>query len=128
MGSPYAPDLLMANCLLTTRRIKHMAKAKTAKTLDQFRAKYDDTVRVPTQIRAALASLLAEGRDAWEEEGPTADGPGFIKRCGDRVGNTHIAKYRDQFAKHLVKVREKGKNDKWVWFADPKVASKARGE
>ncbi len=99
-----------------------MSAKKPAKTLADFRAEHDPEVRIPNQIRAALESLRAEGPEAWEYD---AD---FIKRCGDRVGNANIAAFRSQFEKHQVRVRMKGKNDKIVWFADLKVAAKARGD
>lgn len=95
--------------------------SKTAKTLADFKAAYDPNVRIPTQIRAALASLQAEGKEAWEYE------MDFIRRCGERVGNVQLTAFREMFADYQVKVREKGKNDKVIWFGDPKVAAKARG-
>lgn len=97
-----------------------MAAKKPPKTLADFKAAYDPNVRIPAAIRAAIASLLAEGREAWEYD---AD---FIRRCGPGVGNTNMTAYRDTFAKHIVKVREKGKNEKMIWFGDAKVATKAR--
>lgn len=97
-------------------------KPKAAgRTLSDFKAAFDPDVRIPAQIRAGLKSLLAEGPEAWEYE---AD---FLRRCGQGVGNTHISRYRPQFEKHIVVVRIKGKNDKNVWFADVKAATKARG-
>lgn len=96
--------------------------AKSVMNFAAFKAMYDDDIRVPTQIKAGLASLLAEGKDSCEYE------IDFLKRCGDRVGNTHLTKYREQFAPYLSQVKEKGKNTKWVWFADKKFAAKARGE
>lgn len=95
-----------------------MAKA-AVKTLADFKSEYDPEVRVPAKIKAALASLLAEGKEAWEYE---AD---FTKRCG--VGSAHIANFRDQFAAHIVVVRHQGRNEKRIWFADLKIAAKARG-
>lgn len=98
-----------------------MAK-KTAKTLADFKAEYDPDIRIPAQIRKGLESLLAEGREAWEYD---AD---FIKRCGSPISNTNITPYREMFAKHVVLVKHERKNSKRVWFADVKIAAKARGE
>lgn len=100
-----------------------MAKAKPgkSKTLADFKAEYDPDVRIPAKIRAGLASLLAEGREAWEYEQE------FLRRCGTGVGNSHITMYRPPFEKHIVEVKQGGKNLKRVWFADVKVAAKARG-
>lgn len=97
-----------------------MAKI-AAKTLADFNAEHNPDVKIPAKIRAALASLLAEGKEAWEYE---AD---FMKRCPG-VGNGNFAKYRVQFDKHIVVVKPNGNTPKNVWFADPKVAAKARGQ
>jgi hypothetical protein len=96
-------------------------KTAPAKTLADFRAEYDPDVRVPKLISAGLASLLALGTEAWEYE------LDFIRRCGPGVGNASLAAYRDKFAKHIVEVKQGNKNVKRVWFADIKVAAKARG-
>lgn len=98
-----------------------MAKAKKQNDLAAFKAEYDPDIRIPAKIRLALASLLAEGHEAWEYE---AD---FLKRCGQGVGNSNITTYRPQFERHIVEVRVGGKNSKRVWFADVKIATKARG-
>ena len=93
---------------------------KTARTLGDFNAEHNPDVKIPAKIKAALAELLSEGREAWEYESE------FIARC--KVGSGLIAKYRDQFMKHIVDVKAKdGRNHKNVWFADPKVAARARG-
>jgi hypothetical protein len=90
-----------------------------SKTLADFRSTFDPDVKVPAKIKEALASLLAEGPEAWEYE---AD---FIKRVG--TSTTLFAKYRDQFAKHFVTVRiEKSGSAKNIWFGDFKVADKVR--
>jgi hypothetical protein len=98
-----------------------MAKP-TFKDLAAFKMEHDPNVKVPIKIKAALASLLAEGKEAAEYE------LDFIKRCGPGVGATHIAAFREQFAAHIVTVRANGKSEKRVWFGDPKVAAKARGD
>jgi hypothetical protein len=92
-----------------------------SKTLADFHAQYNPDVRIPKLISAALTSLLATGVEAWEYE------VDFIRRCGAGVGPAMVSTYRDQFAKHIVEVKQGNKNLKRVWFADVKVAAKARG-
>lgn len=98
-----------------------MASKVAAKTLNDFRSEFDPDVKIPAKIKAGLAALLAEGREAWEYESD------FMRRCPG-IGNGNFAKYRSQFEKHIVVVKQDGKNPKNVWFADAKVAAKARGQ
>ncbi len=91
------------------------------KTLADFNAEHNPDVKIPAKIRAALAALLAEGREAWEYESD------FMKRCAG-IGNGNFAKYRTQFDRHIVVVKPNGNTAKNIWFADPKVAAKARGQ
>lgn len=93
----------------------------TAKTLADFKSEYDPDVRLPKAIKAGIESLLATGREAWEYESD------FIRRCGNGVSNSNLQYYRAQFDKHIVEVKQGGKNLKRVWFADIKVAARARG-
>lgn len=91
----------------------------TGKTLADFRSKYDRSVVVPNKIRTALQALLKqEGPQAWEMEGD------FVKRAG--VSQADISKYREEFVKHVVVVREAGKSERKVWFADARIASQVR--
>jgi hypothetical protein len=100
-----------------------MSKAKVKPTftnLASFQAEHNPDVKIPLKIRAGLASLLAEGKESAEYE---AD---FAARCG--LGANLLGKYRAQFEKHIVVVKMDGRgNGKNVWFADVKVAAKARG-
>lgn len=100
-----------------------MASTKTKPaftTLAEFQAAHNPDVKIPARIKAGLASLLAEGKESAEYEAE------FSKRAG--VSASQIAKYRDQFAKHIVVVREERKSSpKNVWFADVNTATKARG-
>jgi hypothetical protein len=50
----------------------------------------------------------------------------FISRCSG-VATSNIGKYREQFDKYIVVAKINGKVTKNIWFADPKVAAKARG-
>lgn len=93
---------------------------KTTKTLADFKAQFDPDVVVPNKIKAALASLLKEGPESWEMEAE------IIKRAG--ISQTQMSAYRGQFEKHIVSARSPGKDGKRIWFADAKVAAKARGE
>lgn len=98
-----------------------MIAKKSEKTLASFRALFDPDVRIPAAINAALESLAKDGGpEAWEYE---AD---FIKRAG--ISTSQIGVYREQFDKHIAVAREKGKSEKKAWFADSKVAAKARKE
>ncbi len=93
--------------------------ASKPKTLVDFRSAHDKNVIVPNKIRAALAAMLKEGPENYEYE------VDFIRRAG--ISNTDMGLFRDQFEKaHIVEVG--GSSKKRVWFADPKVAKKARGE
>ena len=97
------------------------AKQKpTYLTLADFKAANDPDVMIPAKLKAGLASLLAEGKEAAEFESD------FAKRAG--VSPNAVGRYRDQFVKHIVVVRPTGSGSaKNVWFADPKIAEKARG-
>lgn len=94
---------------------------KTVKTLADFRAAHDRNVIVPNKIRAALAALLKEGPENYEYESD------LIRRAG--ISQTDMGEYRDLFVDHIVTTPSlRGKSGRRVWFADPKVAKKARGE
>lgn len=97
-----------------------VATKKTPKNLASFRAEFDLDVKIPLKIKVGFASLLAEGREEWEYE------QDFAKRCG--VGLHLLSQYRQQFESHIVMTRADGHNAKRVYFADPKVAKKARGD
>lgn len=93
-----------------------MTKSKAPKTLADFRAAHDMNVIVPAKIKSALAAMKAEHVESWAYEGD------LMKRA--EIGTTQVAMFREQFADHIVETR--GKNPKRVWFADAKVAEKAR--
>jgi len=96
--------------------------SKTTKTLADFRSKFDRSVVIPDKIRAALAALAKEGPEAWEYEGE------FIKRA--MISQSDMGLYRSGFEEHVVVVKDIGRstsgNGRKVWFADKKVAAKAR--
>ena len=90
-----------------------------AKTLADFRAAHDKNIIVPEKIRKALAAMLKEGAENYEYEAE------FIRRAG--VSQTDMGLFRAQFEdEHVVNVGTE-RSPKRVWFADPKVAKKARG-
>ena len=99
-----------------------VAEKPKAKTLESFRAAFDPEVKIPNKIRTGLASLLqTEGPEGWEFEME------FCKRAD--VAPAVIGKYREQFAEYIVEVKvdSRSNNRKFVWFADAKIAKKARG-
>lgn len=85
--------------------------------LSAFRSQYDRNVIIPNKIKAALARMLKESSEAWLENGD------FSKLSG--VGLTELGTFKTQFEKHIVEVGGSGRG-KRIWFADPKVATKAR--
>ncbi len=90
------------------------------KTLSDWQAAHDKNVLVPNRIRAAFEKMKAAGED-WHYEQD-------FERLAD-VGHLDMVKFREQFAKHIVQsTAVRGKAVKIGWFADPKVAAKARGE
>jgi hypothetical protein len=98
-----------------------MTKDK-AKSLADFKSIHDPDTVIPNKIRAALADMLKLGAEHWEYESD------FVQRAG--VSMTQLGQYRDGFMKHLVKAPQVGKSrePRNVWFADPKVATKVRGD
>ena len=91
-----------------------------AKTLADFKAAHDPDVIVPNKIRVGLAAIAKEGPENWlyEQE--------FLRLTG--VSTTQIARYRDQFAAHIVEAPGTNtKATKRVYFGNAKVAAKLRG-
>lgn len=98
-----------------------VTKKAAGRTLASFRSAHDPDVKIPEAIKAGLASLLAEGVESWDYE------MDFIQRCTG-VATSNIGKYRHMFEKHIVVAKINGKLTKNVWFADIKVAARARGQ
>lgn len=94
-----------------------MTKTK-GKTLADFRFAHDRNVVVPNKLKAALAQLAAEGEENWAYE---QDLLGIAK-----ISTTDLSQFRDQFSDHVVETT--GKNAKRIWFANIKVAARARGK
>lgn len=93
------------------------SKKPSSASLESFRSAYDKNVIVPKKIIDALAGMLKEGAESWCHESE------LLKRAG--ISTTDLGAFRAQFEKHIVEVGG-SRNGKRVWFADPKVADKAR--
>lgn len=94
-------------------------KKPPSRSLDTFGTSHIKSVKLPTQIRAALADMLKLGAEWYESEQEVQ------KRVS--CAPKDLAKVRDQFAAHLVYVPVKGgKGKRAVWFASTKVAAIAR--
>jgi hypothetical protein len=93
---------------------------ETARDLGAYRAVHDRDTVIPNKIRAALEAMRKIGPEHWDYEVE------FMKRAG--ISTTDLTRYRAQFEAHIVDVINIGKSHgvKRIWFADPKVASKAR--
>lgn len=98
-----------------------MSKVKS-RTLSDFKSQYDPAVKVLGKIRAGLKELAAEGTESWELDKE------FVARCG--LNYATIQPYLDQFSDHIVMTKNSNKSSRpqRVWFADKKVAAKARGK
>jgi len=93
--------------------------AAKAKTLADFRASHDKSIIIPNKIKAALAAMLKEGAEQYDYE------VDFMRRAG--ISSTDMGQFRQMFEQdHVVNVGTE-RAPKRVWFADPKVARKARG-
>lgn len=109
---------------------KPEAPAKAKRTLSTFKSLHDPSVIIPAKIKAALERLKREeGAEAfaYEQTDPHGGVP-MVKRAD--VSTMHLSSHRKLFAPHIVKVRQdtgSRRGPKFVWFADPKVATEARG-
>lgn len=93
---------------------------KKTNNLQSFKAEFDPDVFIPLRIREALAELGKEGPQAWEASQE------FAQRA--RLNTNRLSKYREEFADHIVEVKNRAGDPKYIWFADPKVAKEARGK
>lgn len=95
------------------------------KDLTMFRSKHNRNVVLSEKVKLAFAAMLKkDGAEAWEYEMEFA-------RLAD-ISNQDCSKLRERFADHVVPCKTVGRstngNVKFAWFADPKVANKARNE
>lgn len=89
-----------------------------------FLAAHDPKVKYPAAIRKVFAELRkSEGADAWRYEQPLSQLSG--------VALVYIQKLRTsaEFAPHVVETpRTNGRNIKYGWFVDVKVAAEVRAQ
>lgn len=100
-----------------------MAKSKAVVSLTSglaaFKSTHDPKVVVPNKIRAALANMAKANVESWLTE------EDFIKQAD--VSDAEIRTQREAFDDHIVEVKRKGRSSNArFWFADVKVAAKAR--
>ena len=94
------------------------AKPK-AKTLADWRANNVKEVLISNKIKAAFAEMLKVGP---EEHETNTD---FARLAG--VAINELKDFREEFKQHIVHSKIGGRDGTLYWFADPKVAEKARG-
>lgn len=96
------------------------AKKTAAKTLADFRSKFDREVVIANRIKAAFAKMLECGPEEFEEE---AD---FLKLAGITIND--LKNQRTEFADHIVEMPpvKRDRAPVKIWFASAKVASEAR--
>jgi len=98
-----------------------MAKLKkvVGSGLQAFKATHDPKVVIPGKIRKALETMAKANVESWLAE------EDFIKQAG--VSKEEIRTNREAFDEHIVEVKRKGRGTPArFWFADAKVATKAR--
>ena len=84
---------------------------RVGRSLAEFRSVYDKATIVPTKVKAALKALGAGG---WEYEVQ------FARTAG--VSLADLANFRDQFAPHIVSLRE----GRRAWAGSAATASAMR--
>lgn len=90
-----------------------------ANGLATFKSTHDPKVVVPNKIRAALATMAKANAESWLTE------EDFLKQAD--VSDIEIRTQREAFDDHIVEVKRKGRSSvARFWFADAKVAAKAR--
>lgn len=94
--------------------------ASKARTVAEFRAQYDKSIKVPAQIKVGLAALLKIGPEHHETD------EGFRALCGLQAAE--LSAYRDQFKAHwlITPGSTSNKGGKRVWFGNPKLVTKLR--
>ena len=99
-----------------------MSKPKPAvKGIADFKKLHDPDTVIVNKIQAAFAAMLKEGKEQWDYE------EDFRQRAS--LGQSQIRDYRERFAAHIVIAPAiKGKSQRNIWVADPKVAKMLRGE
>lgn len=101
-----------------------MAKLKTVSLpttngLAAFKAANDPKVIIPNKVRAALDKMAKANPESWAAEEDLLAAAGVTKE--------EIRGHREAFDDHIVEVKKKGRSTPArFWFADVKVAAKAR--
>lgn len=97
-----------------------MSSAK-AKNLDDLKSLHDPDTVIRKKITTQLAAMLKRGPEEWDYEGD------FLKQA--RIGTAAISPFREAFKAHLAVTKPiDGMRPRTIWFADPKVAKRFRGE
>lgn len=89
------------------------------KTLADWRANNVKEVLIANKIRTAFATMLKVGP---EEHETNTD---FARLAG--VAVNELKDFREEFKQHIVHSRLGGRDGTLYWFADAKVAERARG-
>jgi hypothetical protein len=101
-----------------------MAKLKPVQILGgsglaSFKATHDPKVVIPNKIQATLDLMAKANTESWLAE------EDFLKQAG--VSKEEIRVNREAFDEHIVEVKRKNRGTPArFWFADVKVAAKAR--
>jgi len=85
--------------------------AKKGRTLQDFRAVYDNDFIIPNKIKQALNAL----GDSWETE------LDFTKRAGISISQLHL--YKEAFEDHIIPVQN---NKKRIWAGTKAFATKCK--
>jgi hypothetical protein len=96
-----------------------MATKHKPKTLADWRGSNVKEVLISNKIKAAFAAMLKVGP---EEHETNTD---FARLAGVAVAD--LKDYREAFKQHIVHSKLSARDGLVYWFADPKVAEKARG-
>jgi hypothetical protein len=92
---------------------------KNSRDLKSFTAQFDRKEQVYERAHAALAELRKQGMEAWAESREF--------HAMAKVGTKDAPLLLEMFAAHIVRVPSMNRGvAKVVWFADVKVAAKAR--
>lgn len=87
--------------------------------LASFKATHDPKVVIPNKIQATLDKLASVNPESWLPE------EDFLKQAD--VSKEEARGHREAFDEYIVEVKKKGRSTAVrFWFADPKVAAKAR--
>lgn len=93
-----------------------------AKTLADAKRLHDPDTVIRTKIESRFAEMLKIHPEEWDYE------IDFIRGAG--ISQKNASDYREHYKKHIA-VTEKisgERSGKTLWFADPRVAAKFRGD